>query len=1107
MLTRKHRLLSLLLAVILVCSQLPSAAVQAPEAPPPPPDTVPAPFSDRLQAEDLSGALPRGIAPEVPLNAEGWLDLPSTLANSAPLRQPANLESCFGYQQLKDPTLQTIYKAMYTAITEAEEGRAMPFQFNFDTPARFGWDEMQRVWNLYLLDQPLDGWVMGYLGGMPNADWQEPGGTFQLRGHREGLDKAKFDREFQKLLSAADGLTSDYEKALALHDALALHNTYDHDAYERHETDATHPTFHAYGAIAEGLSVCDGYARAYQALLNAAGIPAFRVLGMDHAWNMVVLDGKYYYTDVTWDDMDHVFHTYFNLPYSRIIEDHLEYQDQGYQLPAQANPNDMSMLYRNMVFTEDYASAQQDMIAKVQSYPDRHQKITELYYTGNNPHNDQQSFNLWCQSRGPQEVWTAVCGQYPWETSEMKLLSFHRGHMLLFTENPARLELVIPEKIPVPTAAPGQENWITVPCSVIREYDNGDKLTTPAESLSIKSAQGHEGLAVSHGDLKISNRAKPGFYDLTAGVAGVEVQRRVEITRAAPVAAAAALTGGVDQMVVPAPGRDPSVSKEPFVLVVYDQYGLPMAVPDEHITWTVEPAEGAAFDPATGLLTLTDKAPVGQIVLTATVNHNGKTAAAFRKLDTLEDTSTVAQITLTGRTEEITILPDGNVQEVYTLTALDQNGNPALLDLSQLNWSTVPAPYGVRLEPSSGKAEAVLTVTPDAENTDLTIQAQYGGQTARLSVALRRQPSVLTQVHIYQNDIFNGVTHPQITLTQGGPVENVFYAETNDQYGIQMQMEALWKFFRPDGTEDNSFLSPVEPEDPAYKEDYCAVRLTLPANTPGGEYELSLQQTGTETRFALPLTVVASEMPNVIMEDVTVSYGTSFMPIINTNGYEGPLNLSYKGVDNDYHSTKRPVNVGHYTISVLGENDVLLTTADLVITPCKITLRAKNQTIKAGEPIPAGPEQLVLAEGRMARGDRVTSVTLTGDNRKGGVLTPSDAVIFNGTQDRTSNYIITYLPGTLTVLPADPADPDSIGTIEQVDARGVLVRVTRADLVGCTLVVAGYDRNGQMTALASTELSTTGLISLSGSGFDRAHSVKVMAVDQNFTPVAPPLER
>ena len=145
MLTRKHRLLSLLLMVILVCSQFPSAAVQAPEAPPPLPDTVPAPFSDRLQAEALSGALPRGIAPEVPLNAEGWLDLPGTLADSAPLRQPEHLESCFGYQQLKDPTLQIIYQAMYTAITEAEDGRAMPFNFSFDTPTRFGWDEMQRV--------------------------------------------------------------------------------------------------------------------------------------------------------------------------------------------------------------------------------------------------------------------------------------------------------------------------------------------------------------------------------------------------------------------------------------------------------------------------------------------------------------------------------------------------------------------------------------------------------------------------------------------------------------------------------------------------------------------------------------------------------------------------------------------------------------------------------------------------------------------------------------------------------------------------------------------------------------------------------------------------
>ena len=95
---------------------------------------------------------------------------------------------------------------------------------------------------------------------------------------------------------------SDLQKALALHDWLDLHITYDEvsAADASREGDA----YTAYGALVNRTAVCQGYSLAYKALLARCGIEAAIASSdaIDHSWNFVRLEGSWYQVDVTWDD-------------------------------------------------------------------------------------------------------------------------------------------------------------------------------------------------------------------------------------------------------------------------------------------------------------------------------------------------------------------------------------------------------------------------------------------------------------------------------------------------------------------------------------------------------------------------------------------------------------------------------------------------------------------------------------------------------------------------------------------------------------------------------------------------------------------------------------
>lgn len=73
------------------------------------------------------------------------------------------------------------------------------------------------------------------------------------------------------------------------------------------EYDNSNDTIHDLRGLLNGKCVCDGYAEILKNVLACVGIYSEVIVGYDshsykgHAWNVVRLDGKYYWTDLTGD--------------------------------------------------------------------------------------------------------------------------------------------------------------------------------------------------------------------------------------------------------------------------------------------------------------------------------------------------------------------------------------------------------------------------------------------------------------------------------------------------------------------------------------------------------------------------------------------------------------------------------------------------------------------------------------------------------------------------------------------------------------------------------------------------------------------------------------
>ncbi|MCQ2491436.1 MAG: hypothetical protein MJ087_00140 [Lachnospiraceae bacterium] len=236
------------------------------------------------------------------------------------------------YSQLS-ANQKKIYEALFVAASDPEkaECRAMFLSGREAFSEKF-WNDYHEAYYSLVYDHPELFWL--YMGKDTYFYfYHTPGSTSggkniiyvklnaPVKNYRE--NQKRFNKAAKTFLKGIDTSKTKKEQALWVHDKLIKQVSYDYPVADKNlNADFAHS---AYGALVENSrgkdykAVCDGYALAYEYLLQQLGIEASIVIGSAggdknnlglHAWNIVKFGKKWVETDACWDDAGN--------PYSRL---------------------------------------------------------------------------------------------------------------------------------------------------------------------------------------------------------------------------------------------------------------------------------------------------------------------------------------------------------------------------------------------------------------------------------------------------------------------------------------------------------------------------------------------------------------------------------------------------------------------------------------------------------------------------------------------------------------------------------------------------------------------------------------------------------------------
>lgn len=205
----------------------------------------------------------------------------------------------YGYQNLSADE-QKIYRQLVRGLEGFQEDISL---------SPVSEEGLEKIFNRVMIDHPEYFWIEGsfqyYMEAWPDGSTADMKVMPDYLMNQEETEQvqAKIEKKAQEWLSGASQEADTYEKIKYVYETLICNVDYEADSPDNQNIQSV---------FLEGRTVCMGYSKATQYLLNKMGIFCTLVTGTaldgaqqgnadtGHAWNLVKIGDEFYYVDTTW---------------------------------------------------------------------------------------------------------------------------------------------------------------------------------------------------------------------------------------------------------------------------------------------------------------------------------------------------------------------------------------------------------------------------------------------------------------------------------------------------------------------------------------------------------------------------------------------------------------------------------------------------------------------------------------------------------------------------------------------------------------------------------------------------------------------------------------
>ena len=261
------------------------------------------------------------LFPAVPVHGED-VAIPE---NSAPVTMYYPSTNRYCYDQLSEDGKE-LYQKLLTACLEVEnssgEYKYTPY---VERSSNVSDEELSDIVSIFSYDHPEFFWLDRTFGKYKQVyvmmDVQE---KFQT-GEARDTTRSQMKNVLSQYITSAMERKQTYQRAYFLAARLKNDTSYGEGG------DKSYSKSMASALVGTRQTVCAGYTKAYSYLCNAVGIDVISMTSVNHAWNLIQLDGNWYYTDITNQFYFMSRPQILNTQFARTT------QSQSRRYPAQAN--------------------------------------------------------------------------------------------------------------------------------------------------------------------------------------------------------------------------------------------------------------------------------------------------------------------------------------------------------------------------------------------------------------------------------------------------------------------------------------------------------------------------------------------------------------------------------------------------------------------------------------------------------------------------------------------------------------------------------------------------------------------------------------------------